>query len=41
MNMTVRLNRKESGVQTGRGLLVAMEAVSKTAVFMTREVLCD
>lgn len=30
---TVRLNRKSSGVVIGRGLLVAMEAVSKTAVY--------
>ncbi len=38
--LTVRLNRKKSGVIMSRGLLVAMEAVSKTVTLVVRESLC-
>ena len=35
--LTVRLNRKKSGGIMSRGLLVAMEAVSKTVTLVVRE----
>lgn len=38
--LTVRLNRKCSEVLIGRGLLVAMEAVSKTVTLVVRESPC-